>query len=374
LIKRTLLEGTMPFGYTDTGLLASTLLLQDAATAAQGTDSGALLGSFPAGLATGIIAALLGLAGKYLIDYRLQSRRLALDEKRYGSEDERARWRLQAEARHEVYAVVGSTQSSFVRAAMELHDRLSNFLENPDNTRPWLRGGASRRWLKSAPNPRRDGYYLREFMRRHFNFYAWGRIAQDAINSLPVELMREREDLQRLYTFVNLANSLITYTWLFRGVEHYEDTSENLNLFTGNLAQLTEIGTDIWKRNDGSLPRESFNGLYNAGEGPLLTLRDMLIATYPEENDMQYANRRAAFVIARLAVLRAALSAYLSLDHAWALALHEDRSIARELDWDLNYASALAPDEANFSRLVQRNLGELIDRYRCEWLPINGTD
>jgi hypothetical protein len=93
-----------------------------------------LLGSFPAGLATGIIVALLGLAAKYLIDYRLQSRRLKFDEKRYGSEDERGRWRLQAEARQEVYAVVGSTQSNFVRAAMELRDRLNTFLENPDNT------------------------------------------------------------------------------------------------------------------------------------------------------------------------------------------------------------------------------------------------
>lgn len=147
----------MPFDYADVSLLGSTLLLQEATTAVQGISSANFLGLFPVGVATGIIGTLLGLADKYLMDYRLQSRRLALDEKRYGSEVERARWRLQAEARHEVYAVVGSTQSSFVRAAMELHDRLSNFLENPDNTRPWLRGRTTRCWLKLAPAPEDDG-------------------------------------------------------------------------------------------------------------------------------------------------------------------------------------------------------------------------
>lgn len=329
------------------------------------------LGSFPAGLATGILVTLLGLAGKYLIDYRLQSKRLRLDEERYGSEGERARWRLQAEARQEVYIAVGSTQSSFVRGAMEIHDRLSNFLENPDYTRPWLLPGRTQRWFRSVFNPEKDGYYLREFMRRLFNLYAWGRIAQDAINSLPVELMREREDLQRLYTFVNLANSLITYTWLFRGVENYDDSTENLHLFTGSLARLTEKGVNIWKENDGSLPRESFSMLCNVGEGPLLTLRGMLVAMYAEETELQDPNLRAAFVIARLAVLRAALAAYLSLDHAWALALPEAHSIFGDLDWDLSYASTLVPDQPDLPQLVRRNLGELIERYRCEWLPID---
>jgi hypothetical protein len=364
----------MPFDSADAGLLALTLLLQEATTAAQEIGSAGLLGSFPAGLATGIIAALLGLAGKYLMDYRLQSRRLALDEKRYGSEDEQARWRLQAEARHEVYAVVGSTQSNFVRAAMELHDRLSNFLENPYNTRPWLRGRTTQREQELVPAPEKDGYYLREFMRRIFNFYTWGRIAQDAINSLPLEVMREREDLQRLYTFVNLANSLITYTWLFRGVKNYEDRSENLHLFTGNLARLTEMGARIWKQNDGLISRESFEEVYDAGESPLMSLRDMLVATNAEEDDLHTPNRRAAFLIARLAVLRAILGAYLRLDHAWAFAMREGRTIAGELEWDLDYANSLAPDEVNLSRLVQRNLGELIERYRCEWLHIDVTD
>jgi hypothetical protein len=92
------------------------------------------------------------------------------------------------------------------------------------------------------------------------------------------------------------------------------------------------------------------------------------------EDNLQTPNRRAAFVIARLAVLRATLGAYLSLDHAWAFALREGRSITGDLEWDLDYASLLAPNEANLSRLVRRNLGELIDRYRCEWLPIDDTD
>jgi len=211
-------------------------------------------------------------------------------------------------------------------------------------------------------------------MRRLFSFYAWGRIAQDAINSLPVEVTREREDLQRLYTFVNLANSVITYTWLFAGVTKYEDTSENLHLFTGNLARLTEMGVSIWKQNDGLVPRESFNELYDAGKEPLMSLRDMLVATYADGDNLQTPIRRTAFVIARLAVLRATLGAYLSLEHAWAFAMREGTTIAGELAWDLDYASLLSPDEANLSWLVRHNLGELIKRYRCEWLPINVTD
>lgn len=83
---------------------------------------------------------------------------------------------------------------------------------------------------------------------------------------------------------------------------------------------------------------------YNAGEGPLLTLPSMLVATYAEETELQDPNPRVAFVIARLVVLRAALAAYLSLDHAWALALPEARSIFGDLDWDLSYASTLVPD------------------------------
>jgi hypothetical protein len=161
----------MLLGVLDTSYLCAALLLQETATAAQGAGSGSFATSFPAGLAAGILVPLLGVAGKYLFDYRIRSRQLKLAEERYGSEDERARWRLKAEARQEVYAVIGSTQSSYIRATMELHERLSYFLENPDNTRRWLRG-ATRRWYQVRSTPKSDGYYLREFMRRLFNFYA----------------------------------------------------------------------------------------------------------------------------------------------------------------------------------------------------------
>jgi hypothetical protein len=99
----------------------------------------------------------------------------------------------------------------------------------------------------------------------------------------------------------------------------------------------------------------------------------MLVATHAGENGLQDVNRRAAFVVARLAVLRAALGAYLFLDHAWALALPEDQPISGELTLDLNYASSLAPDQPDFARLVPGNLRELVTRYRCEWLPIDDT-
>ena len=319
--------------------------------------------NFPTGLATGVLVALITLIGKYLLDYRLESRRLLLEEKAHGSEDERARWQLRAEARQEVYTVVGSTQSSFVRAGMELHDRLSNYLQHADRTRAWL---------KPRSSPADDGYYLREFMRRLFTFYAWGRIAQDSINTLPVELVQERQDLQRLYTFVNLANAILSYTWLFKGIDDYEDTSENHHLFTGHLILLTEMGANIWKKNS-EIGREHFDHLYdNSPENtPLTTLRDLLVATYAEDDTVHNPNRRAAFVIVRLSVLRAIVGAYLALDHAWALALPEDEPVSRELDLDLNYAMALMPDRPDFPRLVRRNVTELMHRYKCMWLPLD---
>jgi hypothetical protein len=100
----------------------------------------------------------------------------------------------------------------------------------------------------------------------------------------------------------------------------------------------------------------------------------MLVATYAEQDKLHHPNRRAAFVIARLAALRAVLAAYLSLDHAWVFALREGRAIALDLEWDLNYASRLDRSEANLCRLVRSNLSELIAHNRCEWLPIDDAN
>lgn len=287
---------------------------------------------------------------------------LEFEQKKHDWDEEVTKRKLQIEERNDVYSVIGSTQASFVRSSSELYERLGNFFSNRDYTSSWMRPGNQ---------PEQDGYYLTEYMRRLFNFIAWGRIAQDSINSLPVEVAKERLDLQRLYTFVNLANAILTYTWLFKGFDEYPDSSEGPHLFTGSLGQLGELGLHICKDNDQSLPRDEFDRVYRSSEGSLQSLREVLTKAYVEaEANSAHSNMIAAVVIARLAVLRAVLAAYLSKDHDWALALPDNRSIAEELNANLSDAESLVLEKRHFSSLVQRNLYELIERYRCEWLPL----
>ena len=321
-----------------------------------------VLGSFPSGLAAGVIFTLLGFAGKYLFDYRLNRRQVELEERKLISNEDVIKNRLRIEERNDVYSVIGSTQASFVRSASELYERLGNFLDNRDYTSDWMQPGSQ---------PGQDGYYLTEYMRRLFNFIAWGRIAQDSINSLPIEITKERPDLQRLYTFVNLANAILTYTWLFNGFDEYPDSSEGPHLFTGNLGQLGELGSRIYKNNDQSLPRDEFDRAYQSSENSLQSLRYVLTRTCVgiEMNDI-HSNLTAAIVVARLAVLRALLAAYLSKDYDWALALPDNRSIVKELNDNLAGAETLVSERERLSNLVWRNLHELIERYRCEWLPL----
>lgn len=321
-----------------------------------------VLGSFPGGLATGIILALLGFAGKYFLDYKLNKRRVEFEERKLSLDEEVTKHKLRIEDRSDVYSVIGATQANFVRSASELYERLGNFLDNRDYTSVWMR---------PSSQPEQDGYYLTEYMRRLFNFIAWGRIAQDAINSLPVEVTKERPDLQRLYTFVNLANAILTYTWLFKDFDEYPDNSEGPHLFTGSLGQLGELGVRICKNNDQALPRDEFDRAYQSSENGLQSLREVLTKAYVEvETNNAHSNIIAAVVVARLAVLRAVLAAYLSEDHDWALALPDNRSIVEELNANLSDAESLVSEERRFSSLVQRNLYELVERYRCEWLPL----
>lgn len=322
-----------------------------------------VLGSFPGGLATGIILTLLGFAGKYFLDYKLNKRRVELEERKHHSDEEVTKRKLQIEERNDVYSVIGSTQASFVRSSSELYERLGNFFSNEDYTSDWMRPGNQ---------PEQDGYYLTEYMRRLFNFIAWGRIAQDAINSLPVEVAKERSDLQRLYTFVNLANAILTYRWLFKDFDEYPGSSEGSHLFTGSLGQLGELGVRICKSNEQTLPREEFDLLYQSSTNALHSLRHVLTRVYVETgNNDASSNMTAAVVVARLAILRTVLAAYLSKDHNWAFALPDKSSIVEELRENLSDAESLVLEEAHFSDLLQRNLNELIGRYRCEWLSLH---
>ena len=136
----------------------------------------------------GSFVALIGVLSKYFFDYRIEKRKLELEE------------------RQGVSTVLGTSQANFIRATRKLFRWLSSFFDNPDNFRQWLLPGST---------PESDSYTLHEFARRIFDFIACGRIAQDAINSLPTDVVKERSDLQQTFGFVDLAFDPLTYFFNF---------------------------------------------------------------------------------------------------------------------------------------------------------------
>jgi hypothetical protein len=326
--------------------------------------------NFVGGITVGILIMLTGIAAKYFFDYRVAKRQADMDQKRVELETKKnelegdlASRKLLLEERNATSSIIGATQANFVRSCAELYDRLSNFCDNQDYTSPWM---------KPQHSPIEDGYYLTEFVRRIFSFIAWGRIAQDAVNSLPVEVTKERPDLQRVYTFVNLANSLLTFTWLFKGMDKYPDTSEGPHLFTGSLGQISELGVRLWKDHSNDLPREQFIKLYRSSDESLMQVRYVLTRVYVEKGSGdEYSRNVSAIVVARLAALRAVLAAYLSKDHSWALALSNEYSILERLRSDLAAAESIPEEDLQIPMLVKENLDELIERYRCEWLNLS---
>lgn len=286
------------------------------------------------GFLAGIFAALIGVFTKYVFDYRISKRKLLLEEQ------------------SSISTVLGPSQANFIRATVNLYTRLNNFFEDPSR---------ARKWLKPSQEIEKDGYYLREFIRRMFNFIAWGRITQDAINSLPAILTKERPDLQRTYVFIELANSLLTYTWLFRGTEEYEDQREKLHIFTGTLDAIAEYGVQIWKEGDQRISRIDFEKAYQVSGSPLTALRDMLAQLEDENSDA------TGFIIARLAALRAILAGFLK-DYSWTIEIPDKPAILRDFKQHLEYASTVNGMEQPFPKLVPRNLKELMDRYKCKLL------
>lgn len=303
------------------------------------------------GFAAGIVATLIGLVGKYLFDYKIAKRQFEL-EKRVTER------RLELEERTSVSNVIGSSQANLARATAELYARLSNFFEAREKACNWLKPGTV---------PAKDGYYLREFVRRLFYFIAWGRITQDAINSLPVEVIQERYDLQRAYAFVNLSNSILTYTWLFRGLEEYRDYDESFHLFTGTLERVAELGVQTWKGNEQSIPLDAFDKLYQE-ESPLVNLRDFV--TQLSEEPKGERSDAPGFIAARLAASHVALASFLANDYRWVIDVPEERELVAALKENLDYAANLIKDNPPLSDLVPQNLVELKARYRSKLPPI----
>ena len=207
-------------------------------------------------LLAGAFVALVGVISKYLFDYRLERRKLELEE------------------RKGIATVLGSSQANFVRATRELFRWISNFFDHPDTSRQDLVPGST---------PEGDAYSLRDFARRLFDFIVWGRIAQDAINSLPTDVVKERPDLQQTFVFVDLALDIFAYSGLFGEIASHKAEIERSRLFIGQIDLIAEAGKRLWKDDERTIPRAAFDDSYSLSDSPLTALRDFLLLFHTDQ-------------------------------------------------------------------------------------------
>lgn len=132
--------------------------------------------------AAGVGATLIGVVSKYFMDYRLERRRLQLQE------------------RTAVSDVMGNSLGQLRRSVIRLHDRLDSVFREPK---------AVSEWLVAGPCPDKDGYFLRSFTHRFFAFLSWAAIVQWAIDALPPETVKERSDLGKLYKSLDHARGCL---------------------------------------------------------------------------------------------------------------------------------------------------------------------
>jgi hypothetical protein len=321
-------QTSVPAG-TPTGAVAPQVT---AATTNSSSDIGVALISFLAGA----FAALVGVISKYLFDYRLARRKLELEE------------------RQSIATVLGSSQASFVRATRELFRWTSSFFDHPDR---------SRHWLAPGPTPESDAYSLREFARRLFDFIVWGRIAQDAINSLPSDVVKERSDLQQMFVFVDLALDVLAYGSMFSGIPAYDSEIEQSRLFMGHIDLIADAGKHLWKNPEQSTSRAAFDDLYHKSESPLSALRDFLVLLHTDQT------AAVNFKMARLAALRAVLAGFL-LSYSWTIDIPKQGTLINEIQDHLRLASGISNVSPSFNDVIPHNLGQLMIRYRCKLLQL----
>src|SRR5690348_14485372 len=139
--------------------------------------------------ALGVSTALLGVAAKYFMDYRVAKQRLKMDE------------------RAAITMALGNGPGLLRRGTVRLQDRVHACFRDAEHLE---------RWLRASPTPREDGYFLRSFVQRMFVFFSMAGVVQSAIDALPAQTLRARADLRQLYTLIELAKCTLTHVGLLR--------------------------------------------------------------------------------------------------------------------------------------------------------------
>lgn len=234
---------------------------------------GALL-SFGLGLGT----ALLGVAAKYVMDYRLARRRLEMDE------------------RAAITSALGYGPGLLRRGSVRLRDRVHACFRDADHIGAWLMPGHV---------PERDGYFLRTFVQRTFVFFSAAGVVQSAIDALPAQTLTARADLRRLYALIELAKASLTHVGLVNDYPGYVVQAEGYHLFIGALDDLADLGMAVYSDHGNTIPSTVFTDYYAAQQPILMRVRSWLSAAGT-------GDQKAAVILARLACLEAVLDAMLN--------------------------------------------------------------
>ncbi len=270
--------------------------------------------------AAGVVATLIGVVAKYSMDYRLDRRRLQLQE------------------RTAVSDIMGNSLGQLRRSVLRLHDRLDSVYRDPR---------AVSQWLIAGPSPDRDGYFLRSFTHRIFAFLSWAAIVQWTIDALPPETVKERSDLSKLYKSLDHARDCLTNRLIIDESETHTERQMSL-LFVGTLDDLADLGLRTYQLNDKTIPSTAFDEEYEMGREPLASLRYWL--TLPRKTPSQ-----PSIILARLACLRECLDII-----QFGVADKKPRIDRARLTAALHYADNRSVIPMNLSATVPGNLDDFL--------------
>jgi hypothetical protein len=220
----------------------------------------------------GIVATLIGVGSKYFMDYRIERRRLQLQERTAMSD------------------VMGNSLGQLRKSVIRLHDRLDSIFRDQR---------AVTEWLVAEPSPDKDGYFLKSCTQRLFTFLSWVAIVQWAIDALPPETVKERPDLGKLYKSLDHARDCLTNRLILDESESRTDRQTSL-LFVDTIDGLVDLGLRTYQQNDKTIPSSEFEEEYRMDREPLASLRYWL--TLPRTTKSQ-----PSIILARLACLRECL-------------------------------------------------------------------